>query len=211
MTSPPSPETPPALSERGEQTRFKIIRSAHRLFVQQGYHGTSMRQIASESDIALGSIYNHFPSKEDLFITVLDDYHPYHEILPSLKRSEGDSIEIFVRNAASSMLRALESRPDFLNLMLIEIVEFKNQHISQIFQAIFPQVLDKVQLFADRQGSLRPIPVPIILRAFIGLFFSYYVTESLLAQQMPSTMEEYAFDHFVDIYLHGILSDHPSE
>ena len=36
-----------------ETTQQKIIRAAHDLFVQQGYHGTSMRQIAAQADIAL--------------------------------------------------------------------------------------------------------------------------------------------------------------
>ncbi|HJS28803.1 MAG TPA: TetR/AcrR family transcriptional regulator [Anaerolineales bacterium] len=206
LTPTPLAQLPPA-SARGQQTRDKIIQAAHRLFVEQGYHGTSMRRIASESGIALSSIYNHFPSKEALFSTVLDDYHPYHEILLTLKAVEVESVEDFVREGAASMLTALERRPDFLNLMFVEIVEFKSQHIPQIFQKIFPQVLTLVQLFAGRQDTLRPIPIPHILRAFIGLFFSYYVTESLLGKQMPAGMKQNAFEHFVDIYLHGIMAD----
>jgi AcrR family transcriptional regulator len=202
------PAASPLLLDRGQRTRSEIIRSAHQLFVEQGFHGTSMRQIASESGVALGSIYNHFPSKEALFSTVFDDYHPYHEILPSLQFVEGESIEDFVRKAAASMLAALERRPDFLNLMFVEIVEFKSSHVPQIFQTVFPQVLALVQLFGDRQDSLRPIPIPLVLRAFMGLFFSFYVTESLLAHHMPGEMSEHALDHFIDIYLHGILSDH---
>ncbi len=52
---------------RGEQTRGEIIRAAHKLFVQQGYHGTSMRQIAKQAGIALGGLYNHFDSKQEVF------------------------------------------------------------------------------------------------------------------------------------------------
>ena len=52
---------------RGEQTRNAILQAAHDLFVQQGYHGTSMRQIAKQAGLALGGLYNHFASKEDVF------------------------------------------------------------------------------------------------------------------------------------------------
>jgi AcrR family transcriptional regulator len=48
---------------RGERTRETILDAARQLFIQQGYHGTSMRQIASQAGIALGSLYNHFPNK----------------------------------------------------------------------------------------------------------------------------------------------------
>jgi AcrR family transcriptional regulator len=44
---------------QGEQTKSEITQVAYRLFLEQGYHGTSMRQIAQNSGIALGGIYNH--------------------------------------------------------------------------------------------------------------------------------------------------------
>ncbi len=41
---------------KGELTRASILEGAYQLFLQQGYHGTSMRQIAEEAGIALGGI-----------------------------------------------------------------------------------------------------------------------------------------------------------
>lgn len=49
---------------RGERTRTEILQAAYNLFMLKGYHGTSMRQIAQETGIALGSIYNHFSGKD---------------------------------------------------------------------------------------------------------------------------------------------------
>jgi len=45
------------------------------------------------------------------------------------------------------------------------------------------------------------------LRAFIGLFFSYFITEFLIGRQLPPEVKAGAFDYFVDIYLHGVLGD----
>ena len=56
---------------RGEQTQKDILQSALELFLNHGYHGTSMRRIAQQAGIALGGIYNHFSSKEDLFVKIL--------------------------------------------------------------------------------------------------------------------------------------------
>jgi AcrR family transcriptional regulator len=38
-------------TSRGERTQGQIIQAAHRLFVEHGYHGTSMRQIAAQACI----------------------------------------------------------------------------------------------------------------------------------------------------------------
>jgi AcrR family transcriptional regulator len=55
---------------RGERRRREdeneILDAALSLFVSQGFHGTSMQQIAARADFSVGKIYTLFPSKEDL-------------------------------------------------------------------------------------------------------------------------------------------------
>jgi hypothetical protein len=95
---------------------------------------------------------------------------------------------------------------DFLNLMFIELVEFNSAHLPQLFQMYFPGVFTLIQRFIDGKKELRPIPAAVLVRAFIGLFFAYVMTEVILARQMPVEMRENAFEYFVEIYLHGILA-----
>ena len=45
----------------------------------------------------------------------------------------------------------------------------------------------------------------MVVRAFVGLFFSYLITDILIADQLPPDMRENALDYFVDVYLYGIL------
>jgi len=49
---------------RKEETRLKIISTALKLFREHGFDAVSMEQIAAETDIARGTLYNHFPVKE---------------------------------------------------------------------------------------------------------------------------------------------------
>jgi hypothetical protein len=46
-----------------------------------------------------------------------------------------------------------------------------------------------------------------LLRAFLGLFFSYVITDILMGDRMPLDMEKTSLGHFVDIFLHGILAE----
>jgi AcrR family transcriptional regulator len=165
-----------------------------------------MRQIAESAGIALGGIYNHFSSKEDIFRAVLLEHHPFFDIIPALLQAKGDTMEEVLIDAAKRFVGTLEGRKDFLNLMFIELVEFKSIHLPEIFNLAFPEVLKFAGRFARLQGQLRPIPVPILVRSFIGLFFSYVITEILIAEQLPPEWHENALDHFVDIYLHGVIA-----
>lgn len=50
----------------------KILESAIRLFAEKGYQATSIQDIADDCSIAKGSLYKHFSSKEELYISILE-------------------------------------------------------------------------------------------------------------------------------------------
>jgi AcrR family transcriptional regulator len=191
---------------RGEQTRTAIVQAARDLFIQQGFHRTSMRQIAQRADIALGGLYNHFDSKGEIFKAVFLEYHPYREVLPVLQAARIATIEEFANDAIRRMIMALQDHPEFLKLMFIEVVEFNNLHISALFNTLMPQLLGIFQTAIEpSRDRLRPIPTLIMLRFYFGLFFAYFVTEILFAKQAPPEFREGAVDYFVDMFLHGVL------
>lgn len=52
------------LERKKERTRRRIIETGIRLVRQYGFEAATMEQIAEEADIAKGTLYNYFPSKE---------------------------------------------------------------------------------------------------------------------------------------------------
>jgi TetR/AcrR family transcriptional regulator, cholesterol catabolism regulator len=54
----------------GGQRRDQIILAAAQLFVERGYSGTSIRNIADCVGMLPGSVYHYYPAKEDLFVAV---------------------------------------------------------------------------------------------------------------------------------------------
>lgn len=70
----PKPERVPEASSEQQvlsgSRRQVLIGEAARLFAEKGYKNTSMRDIAAAIGILPGSLYHHFPSKDDLFVAV---------------------------------------------------------------------------------------------------------------------------------------------
>jgi len=190
---------------KGERTHQAIIEAAYGLFLEQGYAATSMRQIAERSGTALGGIYNHFDSKKAIFSELIIERHPYKQILPILLKTPTDELETFVRTAARAMVSELGRRPDFIKLMLIEMVEFNGGNMPTMLKEILPQVLPLLGKFNKK--LIRSIPPFVFFRAFLGLFFSYYMTELLLANTPAEMMSTNALDHFVEIFLHGVMAN----
>ena len=210
LSKPTDPLTDPLLDEspsRGEQTRLQIIQAATSLFIRQGYHGTSMRQVAQAAGIALGGIYNHFPSKEALFVAILLERHPVKEIVPALNASQGDTVEALVRDAARLLVEILGKRMDFLNLVFIELVEFDACHLPDMFGKVLPQVMPFIERLYQAKEGLRSVSPVLLLRSFMGLFISYVITGMMIGEQASPDFGEKTLDRFIDIYLHGILAE----
>jgi AcrR family transcriptional regulator len=194
-------------TQKGDITRSEILKAANSLFVTQGFHGTSMRQIANSANIALGSIYNHFSGKEEIFETIFHDNHPLMRVLPAIERARGDTIEAFVHDAANLMVETIFDSPDFLNLMFIETVEFNNRHLHGIFKTTFPRGIKIAEKLMETEGNLRNIPTPILVRTFISFFFSYYLADVIIGNAAPSGFKDDAMAFYIDIFLHGILAN----
>lgn len=192
---------------KGEQTQSRILDAAYALFMEQGYHGTSMRQIVERAGITMGGVYNHFASKEEIWVAVLFDRHPYRAVVSMLRAAEGDTAEAFVHNAAQRLVGELSLRKDLLHIMFIELVEFNGAHISALYARIAPELEPLLDVVRSRADGLRPLPLPLLARSFLGFFFSYYVTDVLMPPTVRAMMGGDALDAFLDIYLRGVLAE----
>jgi AcrR family transcriptional regulator len=59
-------------AEKRERTYEELILAAEKLFVERGFHATSVDEIAFEAGYTKGAVYSNFESKEDLFFVVYE-------------------------------------------------------------------------------------------------------------------------------------------
>lgn len=55
------------------RTKQTIVDVSTRLFLEQGYHQTTLAQVAEESEVALSTFFNYFPTKVDLVFCFFDE------------------------------------------------------------------------------------------------------------------------------------------
>jgi AcrR family transcriptional regulator len=63
-----------SLYSRGEETRSIILNTALDLFSTNGYDATSVAEICSKAKISKGAFYHHFPSKQGLFLSLMETW-----------------------------------------------------------------------------------------------------------------------------------------
>ena len=61
--------------ESHAQTREKLVETAHRLFMADGYNATSLDKVAAEAGFSKGAVYSNFATKHELGLAVLDVLH----------------------------------------------------------------------------------------------------------------------------------------
>jgi len=192
-------------TSKGIQTRAEILEAAFELFSRQGYHATTMRQIAEQSNLTPGSIYNHFSGKDDVFLSVLSEHHPLNQIPPLLSEVKGDTPERYIRRLAKQIGEVVEDQPGLLNLTFIEMVELDGQHLPALVDRFQPQVKAFVGRLLSVPERLRVSPLKAF-RVFLGLLLAYELTDRLAQTALrgqgvdPGNLED-----FVDVYLYGIL------
>ena len=191
---------------KGETTRLAIEDAAVNLFMEHGYHATSMRQIAERAGLALGGIYNHFSSKEEIFEGIIVDKHPYKKILPLILEAQGDTAEDFLKNAMHIVLTELGREPYYIKLMMIEFVEFNGGHGAAMLKEVAPKVLPVFEQIVKVRKNLRVTNPAMLMRAFFGMVISYFITEMVVSKSViGNLLPKNSMDVYVDIFLHGIL------
>jgi AcrR family transcriptional regulator len=121
--------------EKSERSRIAILQAALKLFSNQGYRGTSIREIAVEAGLSTGNVYHHFPDKEALFTTLLGQYweaiedpeFPFNKAL--MAGAFPDDLEALAL-AAEESVKAY--RP-YVKLIYIDVVEFEGSHIRKFY------------------------------------------------------------------------------
>ncbi len=110
---PPAAGKPSRNERRKALTRTKLLSAARRLFAAQGFEQTTIRDIATEADIALGGFYNYFPTKEDVLAALLEEALSEQLELLTLRQDQVDDVAERVSIAHRHLIAAARADPDW--------------------------------------------------------------------------------------------------
>ena len=93
---------------RTESKREAILEAASHVFLESGFEGASMAEIAARVGGSKATLYGYFPSKEDLFIEVMHDAAKRHcdRIFAALE-NDGDDLRLALQRFGERMLTVL--------------------------------------------------------------------------------------------------------
>src|SRR3954447_15698555 len=122
MAAPPK-ETPPRKRLSAVDRRAAILDAALEVFSKRGYNGASIDEIAQAAGISKALIYEHFPSKKDLHVSLLARHT--QEIFVALARTADtrDPGEVRLRNGVAAFFEWVETHQLAFRLLFRDTFE----------------------------------------------------------------------------------------
>lgn len=189
--------------------REHIEQAALRLFVRRGYHATSVRDIAREARVSLGNIYNYYPTKENLFASLVGGYGQRIEaqqrrsVVPFL----GSTRPRALARLARAIRRVVYANSDYWRLMYIDVIEFGNRHFAHSFRALAVNLARYLRQAAPRRlpRCRRGIDPALAATSIYLQLFTYFLVEKLFGgKQHLGMREERAVEQLIRIYTGGV-------
>ncbi|OMQ13895.1 hypothetical protein A7K94_0220430 [Modestobacter sp. VKM Ac-2676] len=155
---------------RKAQTRAEIRGVAQRLFAERGFDGVTIADVAAAADVAVQTVFNHFPTKEDLFF---DGRTPWVERTAAsvAARPGGQDPTAALRDFLQADLTALlelEARPE--NRSYLEALEH-SPSLQARERSLVEQAWQRVagELLAATTADGAPMdPVDPVTRQFLS-------------------------------------------
>jgi AcrR family transcriptional regulator len=122
-------ERTPTLTQSQKERRDRMLQATAQLAHEGGWDAVQMREVAQRSDVALGTLYRYFPSKEFLLVSVmLSDIEGLADRL-AVRPPEGDDPVERVIDVLRRANRALQREPQVTVAMIRALVS-GNQDIA---------------------------------------------------------------------------------
>lgn len=197
--------------EKSERSRRQVLDAALELFAHQGYRATSVREIAEAAKVSTGNVYHHFPDKEAIFNTLLDEFWKISET-PRYPFTRALRSGRFPENIEQLGLAARESVREFrsyMALFFVDVLEFEGTHIKRFYSetpARFTELLEKSG-GEELAARLRPgvSPATALLMTW-RLFYNYFTIEILFNVSEPFGKDATTvIGEIADIIRNGIL------
>jgi AcrR family transcriptional regulator len=130
-----------------------LLKVAERLFYEHGFRGVGLKQIINEADVATMTLYNHFPSKDNLVEEVLKQREErYWSYLDSHVEMDSDSPFILAVEAHGRWLKE-ESYQGDMFLRAIADYSGTDNEIENIARGHKSKLLSYFQTLAKKKGK----------------------------------------------------------
>ena len=167
--------------------REQIVKTAFCLFARQGYEGTTTRGIAEHAGINEALLFRHFPSKENLYWTIIEELcsaRGRKGRVEAILKGGGGDLEVFTAIAREFLVRTERDR-ELTRLLWYTALE--NHELSDRFfrtyVAVYYEALAGYIRARIRSGAFRKTDPLLAARGFMGMVVYHFLVQELFGAE----------------------------
>lgn len=188
--------------------RSEILSEAEKVFAAKGFYAATMVDIAQASGYAVGTLYQFFPSKEDLFMTLIA------ERLACMERQIRESMEEKedVLDKIGALIRAhflfVESNLDFCNLFYRVNTAALYSANTTLWEKMLQDHLRQARFIEDlfrqamAEGKIRPADAGDLAFVLIGMIRATVFAWMISNRESPLSEKT---SLILNVLLHGVM------
>ena len=183
--------------------RTKILSTATKLFIQHGYHGLAMRQIAEALHVSKPALYYHFRDKEELFLAILTMYLDEMETAIDRISAEPATCREKVRNFMEYVLGQPPDQRAIIHLASQEVRQLSEpvrKSFGQIYQEKFIGKIEAILKAGMQRGEFKPIDPGVATWTLLGIMYPYFYP----ARAGNGNLPDETIRQIISVYLGGI-------
>lgn len=189
-----------------EFRRDEILQAARAAFAERGYRETTLDDIAARAQVAKGTLYLYFDSKEAIFWQLLEAHIRGIYDRSVEAAGQGATVEDKIRGVINARLATIDRDTDFMRVYLTEFAQLCKHpgQMGEEFKRMYmdgARVLEQILAAGVAEGSLRPVPTLESAMALLDLIRS--VATSYVLGLLPNPgldLGQFVFD----LYWNGV-------
>jgi AcrR family transcriptional regulator len=169
MPKAPSPARP-RRRLKGPERRAKLLAAARDVFGREGYHAASMDAVARRAGVTKPILYDHFPSKRDLYLALID------ADLEAVRRTVSEALSAPTGNR-ERIRASFQAYFDFVDehgpgfrLLMQEVVGADRdlrRRVGRVRSSILAEVAELI--VRESEGRLDPAHAETVALALVGM------------------------------------------
>jgi AcrR family transcriptional regulator len=163
------------------ERRTKILEAAARIFAERGFHRTTTKDIAEVADVAEGTIYNYFGTKDDLLLALLDQLDEEQRHQELYDRAEQEDLRTALENHMRESLVDREQYFTLLEALLPELITnpvLAKRYIDEQFKPS-TEILESLFRLHAAAGHLQVDNIDATVRLLYSMFVGLWVLSVL--------------------------------
>ena len=178
------------IQARSKARRQRLLDAALSVFSKKGYRDGAVEEIADESGTSKGGVYFHFPSKQAIFLALLD--RTAARLLDNVEEAIASESDPIAKADAAllAVLRTFARHRGLARLFMVEALGAGREFHERVLEihGDFARVIKRQLDEAVAEGAIEPVDTDVASRAWFGAL-NEIITSWVLSQK-PGRLEE---------------------